>query len=91
MAPSIRLLKSSQIMRRAELADFLEGIAARIREGQVALTSGADSVTLDLPEQVNLDVQAISQEKTRGTKMELEIEIDWYPDGSGRPAGIELA
>ena len=90
MALKTRLLKSSQGMTRDELADFLEGIAGRIRGGEVALTSGADSTTLQIPEQVTVDVEAVTQDKARGTKTELEIEIEWYPDGAAASSGIEL-
>lgn len=91
MAPSTRLVKSSQVMTRNELADLLEGLAARIRDGAVSLTSGPDTTTLEIPERVNVDVEATSAEKPRGTKLELEIEIDWYPGGADARSGIELA
>ena len=90
MAPSTKLVSSSQVMSRDQLAGLLEGIASRIRDGQVVLSSGPDSVTLDLPEQVTVDVEATTQDKARGTKTQLELEIEWYPEGAAGSSGIEL-
>lgn len=89
MPPSEKLVTSSQSMTREQLAEFLEGIAARVRDGEVTLTSGPDTAVLDLPEEMRVDVEATSAQKSRGTKMELEIEIEWYPDAPAE-SSIEL-
>lgn len=84
------MVKSSERMNREALAGLLEGIAARVREGEVTLTSGAETTTLALPEQVKVDVEATSEEKRRGTKLELEIEISWYPGAPAGGGGLQL-
>lgn len=90
MAPSTRLVKSSESMSREELAGLLEGLAGRIRNGTVTLKSGADEVQLELPERVKVDVEVTEAVRRRGTKMELEIEIEWYPGQDSGRGGIEL-
>ena len=90
MAPSTRLMKSSEAMTTAALADLLEALAVRVRSGAVTLTSGTESVTLDLLEQVKVDVEATQEGRRRGTKMELEIEISWYPGKPISGGGLAL-
>ncbi|MGB6245369.1 MULTISPECIES: amphi-Trp domain-containing protein [Gordonia] len=82
-------MKSSEAMSPAQLADLLEGLAARIRGGSVTLKSGTEEVVLDLPGRVKVDVEVTEAQRRRGTKTELEIEIEWYPGESGT-GGLEL-
>lgn len=89
MAPSTRLVKSSEKMDREQLAALLEGLAGRIRTGALTLTSGADEVHLDLPERVKVDVEVTEAVRRRGTKLELEIEVEWYR-GQSAGGGIQI-
>ena len=76
--PSTKLLATSQRMTRDDLADLLVGIAERVRTGEVVLRQGEESLTLEMPESVDVDVEVTSEDKTSGTKIQLEIEIEWY-------------
>ncbi len=80
--PSTKLLTTSQTMPRDELADLLVGIAERVRTGEVVLRQGEESLALDLPPSVDVDVEVTSEDKSAGTKIQLEIEIEWY-EGQG--------
>lgn len=85
-----KLLTTTQVLDRDGLADLLTTLAERIRGGQVVLAGGADSLTLDLPPQLDVDIEVTSKPKTLGTKMQLEIEIEWYEGGEGGPAALTL-
>ncbi len=85
MARSNVLIKSGSVLTRAELADLLDGLAAKIREGQVTLSSATGSVDLQLPEALKVDVKVEESHKTSRIKRELEIEIEWLVDDGGNP------
>lgn len=61
-------------MSREELASFLEGVLAEIREGR--LTAGGNVFTLPQVAEVEIEI-----EEKKGKKLELEIE--WRLEYSG--------
>ncbi|WP_424326882.1 amphi-Trp domain-containing protein [Gordonia sp. (in: high G+C Gram-positive bacteria)] len=84
MAPrSNRLMKSSEAMSPAQLADLLEGLAARIRGGSVTLKSGTEEVVLDLPGRVKVDVEVTEAQRRRGTKDRTRDRDRVVPGGIG--------
>ena len=83
------LMKSEQAQSRAQVADFLRDLATKIESNSVVLKQGKDTVELDIPDQVELEIE-VEQKKKAGkpTKMELEIEIEWY---KGKTENVTLA
>lgn len=95
---STRLVKSKETRSRAELADFLEHLASRVREGNLLFHQGAEDLAVALPEALRVDVEVVDSVKPSRRKRELEIEIWWEIDEGGapvetpsRPGGAVLA
>ena len=85
MARSNVLIKTKSLLTREELADLLEELAAKIREGQATLSGAGGGVQLGLPEALQVDVQVKDSAKPSKIKRELEIEIEWVVDAVGNP------
>lgn len=84
MGREIKLFKSEERQSRENLCAFLRQLADRISEGKVTLTQGQETLTLDLPETVILEVQVEDEEKRRkGTQHSLEVEIKWFDNMTG--------
>ena len=82
---SQKLLKSKGDFNREELAAFLESLAERVRAGDMTLGTGDTALTMDLPGTFRTTMEVTDSRKRRGIERELEIEIDWYLDESGKP------
>ena len=92
MARERVVLKSEEKMDRARAADFLEDLAAKVRTGELVLRQDDRDVRLELPRELVLEVKVEEEEKGTGVKNSLEIELEWYQGGGGRPSGgVELA
>lgn len=76
-AARTRLVETSQSVSRDGLADLVEGLAARIREGSVSVSAGAYSVHVDVPDDVSVDLSITSREGSGGTDLELGIAVQW--------------
>jgi len=81
------LIKSKDVLSREELADLLRSIADRLRDDTLTLSRGADSVALEVPASLHVDLELKDDDKRSGTKRELEIEMWWQVDETGRPTG----
>lgn len=79
------VMKSKDVRTRDELADLLQSLAERIRSGRVVLNQGATDVELELPASVHVDLEVTDSAKPSRTKRELEIEVWWEIDETGRP------
>jgi len=86
--PKDVLYKSEERMSRQDLAAFLRDLADRVDDGRVVLTSGSGETPIELPEDLELEVQYQKKEKPRGVRHQLELEIEW---GAGAPGGVGLA
>ena len=71
------LMKSKQRLDRAAAADFLRQLADKLESGTVSLNQAGEQLQLEIPDQVVLEVEAEDKVKPRGTKRQLEIEIEW--------------
>lgn len=85
MVNKSQLLKSKAQFNRDELADLLESIAGRIRQGSLTLGEGADAVQMDLPAVFTVEME-VEDSGARQLKRELEFEIKWPVDADGAPA-----
>ena len=89
--PSTKLLTTSQKLDREATANLLTSLAERIRNGQVHLADGQSNLTVDIPAQLEVDVEVTREEKRSGaTKLELEIELSWYEGQEGRPGTLSF-
>ena len=73
------LMKSEEKMSRTEVAAFLKVVAERIESGKVKLIQGKETIVLDIPANLTLELKV--QEKTKQMKpkkKQLEIELEWY-------------
>jgi amphi-Trp domain-containing protein len=81
MGKEIRLFKSEEQKSRADVSLFLRELADRIAAGQVVLSQGQEKITLQLPDNLILDIQVEDEEKSRkGIQHSLEVEIKWFDD-----------
>lgn len=71
------LIENSREQDRDELATWLEQLATQIREGHVRIGSDDNSVELELPERLHLNLECKDSPKSDGLKHELELEIWW--------------
>ena len=89
MGKETRLFKSEERKSRSEVVDFLHQLADKIGTGQVILRQGMDSLTLDLPPSLILEIQVEDEDKkSKGIQHSLEVEIKWFDDDA---AGGELS
>lgn len=86
--PKNVMYKSDENMSRSDLAAFLRSLADRLETGHVVLTSGGKETPVDVPEQVELEVQYEEKQKPQGTRYQLELEIEW---GQGTGGSVGLA
>lgn len=75
--------KSQDRMSREDLAAFLRSLADRLDGGRVVLTGGSGEQTVEVGENVELEVQYGTKQKAGGTQHELELEVQWGADGGG--------
>lgn len=83
---STKLLKSKDVRTRDELADLLEALATRVRAGQLVFEQGTEEVLLDLPESVQVDLEASESVKSKGSSRKLGLKLKWPLDAEGAPA-----
>lgn len=85
MAKKKILLKSEDKRSLAEVASFLRDLADKIERNQLVLMQGDKELNLSLPEMLTFEFELEDKfKKNKGTKRQLEIELEWYPDGPSR-------
>jgi amphi-Trp domain-containing protein len=90
MAKEVRLFKSEERKNRSAVSSFLHQLADKIDAGQVVLRQGQEGITLDLPQNLILEIQVEDEDKrSKGIQHSLEVEIKWY-DGDNANAALEL-
>ncbi|MFW9854286.1 MAG: amphi-Trp domain-containing protein [Candidatus Thorarchaeota archaeon] len=73
------LLKSEDKRSRSEIVTFLNEIAMKIDSGMVKLVQGEQSLELEIPENLTLEIKVEEKIKpNHPKKMQLEIELEWY-------------
>lgn len=74
-----KLFSSEQKLSRQEVAEHLEGIAKGIREGDLTLNYGNESIELSIGEQPEFEVEV----EKEGDEYSLEVEVEWSEKDSG--------
>ena len=91
MGRETRLFKSEERKTLTEIGDFLRLLADKITNGQVVLSQGGEEITLQLPQNLILEVQVEDEEKgTKGTQHSLEVEIKWFDNDEHQNGSLEL-
>jgi amphi-Trp domain-containing protein len=73
------LLKSEEKKSRSEIVIFLKEIAEKIDSGTVKLIQGKETLELEIPENLTLELKVEEKIKQRKEKkMQLEIELEWH-------------
>lgn len=79
------LFKSEEKKSSREIAAALRQIADKVEEGKLTLAQGENTVDLDFPGEMVLEIK-VEEEEGRKLKKSLEIELEWIP---GDDAGGE--
>jgi amphi-Trp domain-containing protein len=89
MGRETRLFKTEERKNRSDVSEFLHQLADKVSEGQVVLSQGTENISLQIPENLILEVQVEDEDKgTKGVQHSLEIEVKWYDNG--RDGSLEL-
>lgn len=90
MGKETRLFKSQEKKNRADVSTFLHQLADKVSQGTIILSKGSDELTLQIPEDLTLEIQVENEEKKKkGIQHSLEVEIKWF-DSSDGPTNLEL-
>ena len=89
--PEIVLFESESKQNRADIASYLRQVADSLESGgEITLSSGSDSVTVDPPEQSEFEVK-VEREGPEGGPYErsIELELEWNEadEGTGDSGG----
>ena len=83
------LFKTQEKKGRNDVSDMLHQLADKIAQGEVLLRHGEESISLQLPENLGLEVQVTCKDKAgKGKRHKLEVEIKWYEGEQGKPLEI---
>jgi amphi-Trp domain-containing protein len=83
MGNETRLFKSEERKNRNEVSTFLTQLADKISAGQVVLRQGKEEISLQLPQNLILEIQVEDEDKKKkGVQHSLEVEIKWFDDDS---------
>jgi amphi-Trp domain-containing protein len=73
------LLKSEEKKSRSDVVIFLKEIAEKIDSGTVKLIQGKQTVELEIPENLTLELKVEEKIKeNKAKKMQIEIELEWH-------------
>ncbi len=90
MAKDLILFKNKEHKTRQQVSDFLRELAEKVSDGNVQLKQSQEYVSLQLPENIIMEVEVKDKDKARrGIQHQLEIEIKWY-DNSDESGPTEL-
>ena len=86
------LFKTEQKQSRAEIAEHLRAVADKLESGEpVTLSSGAESVSLDVPARPTFEVKAEREQEGTESELSVEFELEWDENGSdGDDGGLEI-
>ena len=90
MGRETRLFKSEERKSRTDVSNFLHQLADKITNGKIVLSQGAEELTLQLPNNLILEIQVEDEEKgSKGIQHSLEVEIKWF-DNDEKGGPLEL-
>jgi len=79
MGNKTRLFKNKERKHRSDTGAFLRRLADKISDGRVVLGRGQDQTTLQLSEDLLLEIKAEDKEKAgKGIRHSLEIKFRWF-------------
>ena len=82
MGRETRLFKTEERKNRPDVSEFLHQLADKVSEGQVVLSQGTEDITLEIPNNLILEVEVQDEDKAaKGVQRSLEIEIKWHDNG----------
>jgi amphi-Trp domain-containing protein len=79
--PEEVLFEHEQRRSRSDAADYLRAIADKLDDGgEVTLSAGDQSVTLDPPDTVDFEVKAERETSSGADELSIEVELEWGAD-----------
>lgn len=89
--PEEVLFKVEQRYERAEIAEYLEAVAANLRAGDpITLRAGDDSIELDPPSRPTFEVKAEREGPADGPgELSIEFELEWDENGADADLQVE--
>lgn len=79
MGRETRLFKTEERKSREAVSNFFHQLADKISDGKIVLSQGTEEITLQLPQNLILEVQVEDEEKrSKGIQHSLELEIKWF-------------
>ena len=92
MGREVVLFETEERKNRSEIATFLRMLADKIESGNVTLKSGANEITLTLPQNLIFETKVEEEQKKGKLKKSLEVEIEWIVgEGGEADEGVQLA
>lgn len=85
MAKKKILLKSDEAIARADVAGFLYQVSEALAKGHLALKQGEEKVELQVPDQVEFEVEVDEKPKKGARKISVEFELEWLVGEDGAP------
>jgi amphi-Trp domain-containing protein len=80
--PEEILFESERRQSRAEVADYLRTVADKLDGGgSLTLSTGTDSLTLDVPARPTFEVKAEREGTAPNTELSGEFELEWKENG----------
>lgn len=70
------LFKSEEKKSASEAAAIIRQLADRVEQGALTLGQNENRITLDIPQNLVLEIKVEEEEKTK-IKRSLEIELEW--------------
>lgn len=83
MGEEVVLFESEERKQLSEVAEYLHQLADRLAQHEVTLGQGEDGLTLNIPDQVVLEIKVEEEEEDDGIEQSLEIEIEWMKSETG--------
>ena len=88
MGNEVILFKSEEKKSSSEIAEILRQVADRVEKGYMTLGQNENSITLDFPRTMILEIK-VEEEEKRNIKRSLEIELEWIL-GSEEQGGLVI-
>ncbi|MFW5868847.1 MAG: amphi-Trp domain-containing protein [Armatimonadota bacterium] len=83
------IFKSEEKADRARLCSFLRDLADRIEQNNVVLMQDGEETSVDIPDNVELEVKLEEETEDSGKEYSLEVEIEW-PEGGESGGSVSL-
>lgn len=88
MAREIVLFESEEQMPLGDVISFLHELADKLATNEVTLQKGGESLTLQVPNRLVLEVKAEEEAKGDRTQRSLEVELEWYEGEDDGPLSL---